>query len=146
MRRPLLAAFALACAALPAAAQDAERPRVMRLDHTVTTDFPLAVHRVLDVDGDGRDDLLAIGRGGEVRVWRHDPESGRLPADPSGVLVLPEPERSVLAIADLLGTGGPPQLCVLSRRGLEAYPVGKDGAYSRAPVLVSKAASLGAAS
>jgi hypothetical protein len=110
---------------------------------SVRSEFAVIAHRVLDVDGDKRSDLLAIGRNGEVRVWHWDPKAGRLPEAPSGVLVLPEPERSVLAVADVLGRGGPPQLCVLSRRGLEAYPVGTDGAYGRAPVLVSKDAAFG---
>ncbi|MCE9637762.1 MAG: VCBS repeat-containing protein [Planctomycetes bacterium] len=130
------------------AAQDDDGPppahaqrKLARVESLVTT-FPIAAHRILDVDGDGRDDLLAIGRAGEVRVWHWDQATGRAGAEPSGVLVLPEPDRSVLAIADLLGTGGRPQLCVVSRRGLEAYPVGTDGAFARAPVLVSKEVSL----
>src|SRR6185503_6797430 len=115
-------------------AQDEERPspaggRTLTRAYTLTTTFPLATHRVLDVDGDGRDDLLAIGRNGDVRVWHHAEKTGRLAAEPSGVLVLPEPERSILAIADVLGRGGPPQLAVVSHRGLEAYPAGEGGGY-----------------
>jgi hypothetical protein len=143
--RRCVAAAVLAAVTVPAGGQDApEQPAERALAHaqTIHAKFPLAAWRAADVDRDGEDDLLAIGAGGEVRVWRGDPRTGRLADQPSGVLVLPEPERSVLALADVLRRGGPPQLAVLSRRGLEVYPVGPEGAFVRAPVLVSHATTL----
>lgn len=116
--------------------------RALGLARSIAVPFQVSAWRALDVDRDGADDLLVVGRGGEVRVWRGDAKTGRTADEPAGVLVLPEPERSVLAIEDVLNDGGPPQLVVLSRRGLEAYPVGPEGAFQRAPVLVSKAVSL----
>lgn len=141
----LAIASALATVATgPASAQDPAAPpepapasRKPTLAASVTTEFPVSEHRVLDVDGDGRADLVAIGVAGEVRVWRHDAATGRIADAPTGTLVLADPGRSLIAIADVLGTGRA-QLAVLTRQGLFAHPVGADGAFQRGGILVSK--------
>ena len=91
--------------------------------------FFLSEWRVLDLDGDGRDDLLVIGDRGEVRSWFTDPATGKLEPRPRGRLTLPEPEYTLLAVADILGEKGPAQLVALSPSGAVAYRVGGDGAF-----------------
>ncbi len=142
--RAAVLVIASALAAAPASAQDPAAPpepaaasRRPTLAASVTTEFPVSEHRVLDVDGDGRADLVAIGVAGEVRVWRHDTATGRIAGAPTGTLVLSDPGRSLIAIADVLGTGRA-QLAVLTRQGLFAHPVGADGAFQRGGILVSK--------
>ncbi len=136
MRRALvvcLAAAALAVRSAPSPAADSgggPPEHRAKLVASVATGFPVSEQRLVDVDGDGKTDLLVVGVHGEVRVWRHDPKTGTLAAAPAGSLVLPAPDRSLLAIADLAGGGGPPQLVVMSRNGVEIHRVGPDGAYA----------------
>lgn len=132
-----LVAAALATAAL---AQDAPTPtsplaavRVQSLD----TRLDVAAHRVYDVDGDGRDDILVVADDGSVRVYRGN-EAGAFDEKPSGTLVLLHPERSLLAVADVLGSGVA-QLAVLSPDGLTVHEVGPDGAYRREGLVVTSA-------
>lgn len=135
-RAALLLVLAAPCLAAP------ER-RIERRSE-LATDFPVAGHRVLDVDGDGTRELLVVGSAGEVRVWRAVPDADgtrRFPERPAGALVLSDPKRTLLATADVLGTGGPPQLVVLSRGGLSVHPVA-DGVYARAAIPLAPRARL----
>lgn len=125
-------------AAVAARAQDGRSPERR---HEVATTFPAVAHRVVDVDGDGRRDLLVVGRAGEVRVWRTEGEARGFPARPAGALVLPEPGRTLLATADLLGRGGPQQLVVLSRDGLSVH-LPAEGGYARAAIPLAPRARL----
>ncbi|MHC4547324.1 MAG: FG-GAP repeat domain-containing protein [Planctomycetota bacterium] len=102
--------------------------------------FAVSQYRVVDVDGDGRDEVLLIGVGGEVRVWSVDPRTGALPPRPRGTLVLAEPAHALLALADLLRQGGPPQLLVLDPRGATLHPVGGDGTFAPDPVPLARRA------
>lgn len=129
MRAAALCLVATLVAAASAFAQD-ERPRAV-LASSVATGFPVSETRVLDVDGDGSDDLLVVGVAGEVRVWRHDPETGALAAKPAGSLVLANPDRALLAVADVLGGGERPQLVVLTREGVLVHRVDADGSFAR---------------
>ncbi|MCG3133671.1 MAG: hypothetical protein HMLKMBBP_00887 [Planctomycetes bacterium] len=149
MRLPIVAA---ACAAALAASvrgqDDSPRAEVVRTDRAavLAAEFPVSERRVVDVDGDGLRDLLVVGTAGEVRTWRHLPPtdadpSSPLARQPAGTLVLSEPERSLLAVADALGTGKP-QLLVLTRQGLFAHGPSPDGSFARAGTLVSKDARL----
>jgi hypothetical protein len=87
----------------------------------------LAAHRVVDLDGDGAFEVVLVGRGGEVRVYRGDADAGRLVPLPGQTLVLPDPERTLIAFGDVLATGGPPQLVTFSPRGLTVYPATGEG-------------------
>ena len=109
---------------------------------SVATGFPLAAHRVLDVDRDGKADVVAVGERGEVRVWRHDAATGSLGAKPAGSLVLRFPDRTLLAVADLLGGGAAPQLVEMTKDGVFLHRVEKDGSWSRAQELVAPRAKL----
>ncbi len=116
------AALILLLVAAGAAAQELRRRQVLK------PGFPVSAYRVADVDGNGNDDLLLAGRQGEVRTW--SAADGKFAPRPRGTLVLPDPAHTLLARADLLKQGGPPQLLALHRSGATLYPVGADGTYA----------------
>lgn len=111
-----------------------------RLD-SITPSFEIAAHEVADLDRDGKSELLVIGRGGEVRVWRFDPQKGKLETTPRGDLVLPAPGHTLFKRGDVLGRGSD-QLVVLSPRGAFAYPLDADGGYSGTGVRLARRAKL----
>jgi len=124
----------LAVAALGEPGLELVRTRVVRAP------FPVSAYRVLDVDGDGRDDLLIVGVDGEVRTFVTDAATGRLDPRPRGSLVLPEPHHTLLAVADFLGDGRPPQLVALSRGGTRLYlPLG-DAAFAPEGIMLASRA------
>ncbi|MEW6745154.1 MAG: VCBS repeat-containing protein [Planctomycetota bacterium] len=96
---------------------------------SLRTGFALAASRLVDIDGDGRSELLALGQGGEVRVWRapSDPEAPW--SEGKGTLVLRHAARTLLDIGNVRGDAGPPQLIALSPEGLAAYRVTPDGGF-----------------
>jgi hypothetical protein len=100
VRRAAAALIVLAALAGTASAEDGEKACV--LSASIATGFPVAEERLLDVDGDGKSDLLAIGAHGEVRVWRYDAAAKAFGAKPLGSLVLRFPDRTLLAVADLV--------------------------------------------
>jgi len=126
------AAGFLLLVAAAAGAQD------LKLRQQLAPGFAVSAYRVVDVDGNGRDDLLLVGRQGEVRVW--SAAGGTFPASPRGTLVLPDPDHTLLAQADFLQSGGPPQLLVLARAGVTLYPVGADGTHVADPVPLARRA------
>jgi FG-GAP-like repeat len=87
--------------------------------------FAVAAEKVHDLDGDGRQELLILGKHGEVRVLQ--PDTGKLVGD----LVLPHPTRSLVTIADFRGDRRS-QLVVYSPDGLYAYKW-KDGEFHGPP-------------
>ena len=109
---------------------------------SVATGFPVAAERVYDVDRDGKADVVAVGERGEVRVWRYDAATGTLGAKPAGALVLRFPDRTLLAIADLLGNNAPPQLVEMTKDGVFIHRVDESGAWSRSQEAVAPRAKL----
>ncbi len=112
---------------------------------TIEPEFAVATHRVIDVDGDGRDEIVVIGVLGEVRTWRRAVD-GSL-SGPHGTLDLATPARALLTIADLDGpdqdgADGPRHLLVLGPAGLRAYPAGADGAFAARAIDVAPRARL----
>jgi len=101
--------------------------------------FPVADHRLLDLDSDRGLELLVVGEQGEVRTWGTSAGGAIDTARPSGSLVLAEPGRSVLAIADILQTGGAPQLVVASPAGVEVFRPGPGGGLAEGEVLARRA-------
>jgi hypothetical protein len=129
-----LAALATAAALVGhARAEDGAAPRRKAvLVSTVATGFPTAGQRVLDVNADGRSELLVVGVAGEVRSWRKDAETGRVSEKPLGSLVLRFPDRTLLAVADLVKDGRPPQLVEMTKDGVFLHMASDDGSYARA--------------
>ncbi len=78
-------------------------------------------HRVLDLDGDGTAELLFVDREGRVRVWSRGDEKGTMAGELTGALNLRNADRTLLAVGDVIGDGGPPQLMVLSPDGPKIY-------------------------
>lgn len=106
----------------------------IRTLQTLDPGFDAACHQLIDLNGDGRDELLLIGRDGEIRTWLHDPEGGMLQPAPRGEQFLLHPSQTVLTLADLEQTGGPPQLVAVTPKGLFLYRPDADGVFSEAPV------------
>jgi hypothetical protein len=125
MKRAVLIIALTVLATVSGAAPDepAPIPRIATLE----PDLGLAASRVVDVTADGADDVILIGTRGEVRTWRHDAATKAMASAAVGDFVLPEPKRSLLAVGDVLGTGGAPQLVVLSPKKVTAYRFGTDG-------------------
>ncbi|MEN8148856.1 MAG: VCBS repeat-containing protein [Planctomycetota bacterium] len=115
----------LAVVLIASAAPAADAPTTS--DATLTPGMGLAASRVVDVTGDGADDVLLVGTRGEVRVWKRDGKKAAMAAAAVGDFSLPEPKRTLLAVGDVLGTGGAPQLVVLSPKKVTAYRIGEDG-------------------
>jgi hypothetical protein len=121
MRALLLSAIVLVLAAAARAAEPAA---------SVRTGLALGDHLVRDLDGDGAADLLLVGVGGRVRVWRKASEGAGMAEDLVGELSLPRPNRSLMAVGDVLGRGGPPQLLVLSPDRPMLYPAAPGGGFA----------------
>jgi len=100
----------------------AQKTKPLTVRWTFQPGFEIAEEKVIDVDGDGRDELLLLGVNGEVRLF--SPTTGKL----TGALDLPEPARSLVSLAALDG-GKQASLVVLSGSGVDAYAL-KDGDFS----------------
>ena len=120
MRRASVLALALLAASAPARAQAVPFERIQ----TLTPGYPVAATRLVDLDGSaeaaGPPELVVVGRRGDVRVWRWDAAAGALAPAGERPLTLPDPSRTLLALADLDGRGAP-QLVTLSPDGALAY-------------------------
>jgi hypothetical protein len=112
----LSVALALAAASGSAAAQDAP----LRRATTGEIPFAVAEHRVTDIDGDGRDEIVVLGRAGEVRVVRRGDDGGL--TQPLGELNLAHPAHSLVSLIELDGDDERSCLLVLSPEGVHAYP------------------------
>ncbi|MHC4133388.1 MAG: FG-GAP repeat domain-containing protein [Planctomycetota bacterium] len=126
------AAWILLLAATVAGAQE------LKLRQKLAPGFAVSAYRVVDLHGNGRDDLLLVGRQGEVRTWTV--AEGKFAPQPQGELVLPDPAHTLLAQADFLQQGRPPQLLVLDRSGATLHPVGADGTYTTDAVPLARRA------
>ncbi len=112
-RFPLLLLFAAVLPAVSPGVRAAPAAAPVRVQ--VGTDFRYAGHVVADLDGDGASEVVIAGAGGEVEVR----SGARL--ERRGRILLPHPERSLLAVGDILGEGKGAQLVVLSPAGLAAH-------------------------
>lgn len=91
---------------------------------SITPGFPVAVTKLVDLDGDGRQELVLIGRDGEVRHWRPGDKASSGGAGVGktlrGQLDLPDPAYSLVALTALTPAGRP-KLIVLGPTGVIAY-------------------------
>ena len=106
--------------------------------------FPAAAWRLVDLEGDGHDELLVVGRDGAVRVW---PGSGDarspLAALPVGSLVLPDPAHALLELARLTGPEGPLFLVVADPAGVRAWEPRAGGGFEGEGYLLTPAKGRG---
>ncbi len=108
----------------PVLSQDAVAPEMISLSPGLV----YGAHRILDLDGDGFPELLFVDRAGRVRVWRRGTKAGTMADALAGDLDLPHPNRTLLAVGDVIGDGRPPQLMVLSPDGPRLHlPMPKGG-------------------
>jgi hypothetical protein len=136
LRAASLGAVCLALLAAGRATAQAPGAPALVVAQSLTLPFALAAHRFADVDGDGRMELVAVGEDGAVRTFAWDAGAGKVGEAPRGTLTLPAPDRSALAIADVLGAGRP-QLVVLSPAGATAYPATPGGSFAAQAVALA---------
>jgi hypothetical protein len=103
---------------------------------TLAPEFALAATRVANLDGQPGDELLLVGKAGEVRVHRFHAESGA--SEALGELVLPDPGHTLLQLVDMLGDERLELVCMDSR-GARAYTLGDDGIFTGSVALASRA-------
>lgn len=85
--------------------------------------FEAAEHRILDLDRDGRADLVVVSVDGQVALWHGRAQEQPLALRDGGGGVLPHPERTLLTWADVLGRGVP-QLVFADPTGSSAWVLG----------------------
>ena len=106
--------------------------------------FGRSSFEVVDLTGDGDDELVLVGRDGRVGVYDRA-EGALLEAVAGGSLALADPAESLLAFAPLLSSAGA-DLVVLGPRGLAVHAFGERGDPAQPgwlePVQVSRTARL----
>jgi hypothetical protein len=117
--------------AVTAGAQSLERIQ------TLAAGFPISDHRLVDVDADGRVDLLLVAADGRVRVHRHDGK--QFSEEMNVTLTLPRADHALVAWADVLGRGRP-QLVVANPDGVVAFAPTADGHLGGDGVVLSRRA------
>lgn len=130
MRLHVVLVVAALLAARSAAQEDAKEPAWL------TPGFAVAAHRVVDFDRDGIDELLIVGRAGEVQVlsWVVD-EGGRGSLVPAEAWTLPAPDRCILALAPVLDPDGPLALVLLDATGLRTHRFADGGLAAKGTAL-----------
>lgn len=102
---------------------------------TLEPAFPVAETRLVDFDGDGRHEVLVVGRAGELRVHRVS-DDGKSFGAASETWSLPDPTHCLLDIHRPGGDKAPAELIVLDGKGARAYT------YDRAKGLLKKSRRL----
>jgi hypothetical protein len=108
--------------------------------------FGRASFEVVDLTGDGDDELVVVGRDGRVAVYdRTEAEGQQLVAVAGGALELADPAETLVAFAPL-SSGDGSDLVVLGPRGLTVHAFGERGDPPQPgwlePVQVSRTARL----
>jgi len=110
---------------------------------TIATDAPrfdVADWKLLDLNANGRKEMLLIGGRGEVRTWLFDAKAKRMEKTPRGKLVLPDANRTLLAWERILDTGDAAQLIAVSPKGTVAYLPDELGVYGDETRLLARRA------
>ncbi len=109
----------------------------LRCAQTVETGTRIVEHQLIDMDGDGQTDLLTVTDQGVAQLWRGGTDGTPLDGQVSSEVELPQPQRCLLALADVLGLGAP-QLVSATPGGVVAYAF--TGSSVEATVLSKRAA------
>ena len=104
----------------------------LQVRQTLKPGFPVADYRLIDINGDGAEDILIVGDKGEVRTFAMAKGASALPAKASGSLDLPYPRHTLLGLAALGETGKTMDLIALSPGGISAYRAGADVGFPQA--------------
>ncbi len=126
-----MSALAVACLALAvqAAPKDAApKDNATELVQTLEPAFDVADYQLIDLDGDGRPELVVVGSNGELRTYDADRASpGKLASTPVGSAVLADPAHTLLDLASLLGDAKQSQLVALAPDGVTLYVADEQG-------------------
>ena len=107
----------------------------------VSPRFEVSEWRLVDINRNGRLELLLIGADGQVRSWLMDQKTRLLEDRPRGELDLPEPRYCLVAMGDFLADGTTPrQLLSLSPKGALAYRPTPIGTFDKAPIVLARRA------
>lgn len=136
-----MSALLLAPTLLVAGAVPLETPPGDAARPALTLDVAISEQRFVDLDGDGRSELVTISERGEVVRWTFDGDRGRL-VQAGAPLQLDDPDHSALALVDVAPNPGL-ELCVLNRRGVVAHPAAPDGGWAAEPLVLTVAGRLG---
>lgn len=120
---------ALACAVLVVGA-----PAQARIVASLAPEQPVAAYRCVDLDGDGRSELVLVGDDGKLTAWTL--EEGKLRARAS--LALPDPDACLCAFEDLDGKPGA-EVVVAHRGGVIVFAL-RDDSFGSGQVVEKRAA------
>jgi hypothetical protein len=132
MKRLLLLAILLCCG----------RPGLSRGDDVTLSDRPLArlsppyevaAYRLQDLNRDGCDELLVVGKQGQIQTW-----TGTELHPVQDAWCLPAPGRTLLSLDTLQGQDGLLSLIALAPDGLWVYPVTHNGGIDPHGALISR--------
>jgi hypothetical protein len=105
----------------------------LTLAQTLEPEFEVADHRWVDVDGDGRTELVVFGRAGEVRTWAQAEGAGRFAPRPLGALRIADPAHALVDFARLGGSEGPRVLLAASPAGVQVFALDEQKAFAEKP-------------
>ena len=100
---------------------------------TIATDVPrldVADWKLLDLNGNGRKEILLLGGRGQLRTWLFDSKTSRMEPSLRGELTLPDASRTLLAWEKILEEGRAPQIVALSPKGAIAYLPDENGVFA----------------
>jgi hypothetical protein len=109
-----------------------------RIRQTVAPGYDIADWKLLDLNANGRKEILLIGGDGSIRTWLTD--NGALLKKPSGDLVLPDPTRTLLAWERIIHNGDAAQLIAMSPKGSAVYRVNERGIFRNEPEILARRA------
>ncbi len=92
-----------------------------------------AGYRIVDVDHDGRDELLVTSTDGRVQTLGFDSDSRQFVGRSASTAQLPDPDHSLLACANVVGDSAL-ELVVAARQGVFAYSLVEGGGYGGTPL------------
>jgi hypothetical protein len=123
----------LSCCGLPGLSRGDDVARPDPPLARVSPPYEVAAYRLQDLNRDQGDELLVVGKQGEIQTWsgtslRPVQEPWRLPA----------PSRTLLSLGTLLSQDGPMNLVALTPDGLWAYPTTRDGGIDANGVLIDR--------
>lgn len=95
-----------------------------RVVASLVPDRPTTAYRCVDLDGDGRAELVFIADDGTLTAWGLKDEAMQLRAS----LALPEPDACLFDFADVDGNAGA-EVVVAHRAGVFAFAL-RDGAFA----------------
>ncbi len=137
----LTAALTLSVSAALSAGREEQPDGPLTLVQTVRPQLDTPLHRIADLTGDGRDELLLVGADGAARIWRHAKgETLRLEPVPGEARVLAHPRHALLALAPLSGGPGV-ELVVLSPGGLTLHAIDAAGRIAAGTTVARRARS-----